>query len=103
MDSALIITGQRQVSEPRLVEVCASFSYKLNMDTLIGPGTYESRDFFCSQKMQCPSEERAQTYRDLYDFCRASVMQSVREYSAEVKALLKARNEVQRKQAQRSA
>lgn len=58
----------------RYVEVARSFSYKLNM------GNYESRDFFCSQKAECYEKDAPELSEKLYQFCKAQVLASVREY-----------------------
>lgn len=60
----------------RLCEIARSFSYKLNA------GNYESRDFFCSQKVECPIEEAEATSERLYAFCRAQVMRAVKEFES---------------------
>jgi len=60
------------------VEICRSFSYKLNT------GQYESRDFFCSQKATCGAEDAEATSNLVYEFCKREVLRSVREYLAEL-------------------
>ena len=60
--------------EIKLVEVCASFSRKLNA------GNYESRDFFCSHKEECKPEDAEATYRRIFHFCRTMVEQEVDNY-----------------------
>lgn len=72
-DRLLIQVPRVAVAGPR-VEITRSFSYKLNV------GNYESRDFFCSQKAECALEDAALTAEALHAFCRAQVMQAVREY-----------------------
>lgn len=62
------------------VEVTRSFSYKLNV------GNYESRDFFCSQKIECDAKEAESLSEQVHTFC----MQQVR---AAVGAYIKARKE----------
>ena len=57
------------------VEICRSFSYKLNI-----LGKYESRDFFCSQKAECWPDEAAALSHALYEFCQEQVFEGVREY-----------------------
>ena len=59
------------------VEICRSFSFKLNV------GNYESRDFFCSEKASCPSDQAEAGSRMLYEFCKSEVMHAVRQYAAE--------------------
>jgi len=75
------ITGA--VPDTRLVEVVRSVAFKLNL------GNYQSMDFFCSQKAQCPADEVDQVSADLYDWCYDQVMDAVKD--------------VQRKQAAKAA
>jgi hypothetical protein len=56
-----------------MVEVVRSVAFKLNL------GNYQSMDFFCSQKAQCPADEVDQVSADLYDWCYDQVMESVRD------------------------
>ena len=62
-----------------MVEVTRSFSYKMNM------GNYETRDFFCSQKKECPEPEAEATAKQLMDFCKKMVLRDIQEASAEKK------------------
>ena len=68
----------RGIRRDRKVEVCRSFSYKLNA------GNYESRDFFASQKSECAIEDAAEVSVALYQFCKSQVLQAVREYRADI-------------------
>ena len=61
----------------KLVEVCRSFSYKLNM------GNYESRDFFCSQKTTVPEKNAEKASEALYEFVKSEVIKSVNNYKVE--------------------
>lgn len=63
----------------KLVEIARSFSFKLNV------GNYESRDFFCSQKAECPPQDAEKTSEALYSFCRSEVLKSVNDYIASLK------------------
>lgn len=65
----------------QLVEVCRSFSFKLNV------GNFESRDFFCSQKAEVPEDEVEETSRKLHHFCKMEVIKSVNQYLKEQKEL----------------
>ena len=65
------------MKKEKLVEVCRSFSYKLNV------GNYESRDFFCSQKAEVPEIEAVETSEALYQFCKNEVIKSVNSYKYE--------------------
>lgn len=64
---------KKRVKDP-LVEIARSFSYKLNV------GNYESRDFFCSQKVECPMSKSEEMSEKLYLFCRGQVLKEVQEY-----------------------
>jgi hypothetical protein len=61
-------------------EICRSFSYRLNA------GNYESRDFFASQKAECPIEDAPAVSQMLYEFCKAEVLSSVRNYLRDMEA-----------------
>jgi len=63
----------------QLIEVCRSFSYKLNA------GHYETRDFFCSQKAEVSEEEAEKTSEKLYEFCKSEVIKSVNSYLEEMR------------------
>lgn len=72
-DDALIIGRPQVLTGPRC-EIVRSFSFKLNM------GNFESRDFFCSQKAECAIADAAAVSEQVYQFCKAQVLKSVREY-----------------------
>ena len=74
-DGAVLIGSPVKVSR---VEICRSFSYRLNV------GNYESRDFFASQKSECAIEDAGDVSTALYQFCKSQVLQSVREYQADI-------------------
>jgi hypothetical protein len=59
------------------VEIVRSFSYKLNV------GSYESRDFFCSQKTTCDADDAEAISELVYQFCKTQVLKSVVQYKAE--------------------
>lgn len=59
-----------------LVEVCRSFSYKLNLQNHGGPA-YESMDFFASRKIQCMQFEVAWMSQTIHAECMAEVRESV--------------------------
>jgi hypothetical protein len=65
--------------EPQ-IEIARSFSFKKNL------GTYESADFFCSEKTQCKPDEAEETSDKLYDFCKAEVKKALREFEKELAA-----------------
>ncbi len=76
-DGAIIIALPADRPKPSgLVEVVRSVSFKLNL------GGYQSMDFFCSQKAQCEASESDEVSADLYDWCYAQVMESVRDVQA---------------------
>lgn len=63
--------------QPRItgkVEVARSFSYKLNV------GNYESRDFFCSQKIECDATEAEALSEQVHEFCLKQVRMAVGAY-----------------------
>jgi hypothetical protein len=61
-----------------MTDISRSFSYKLNV------GNYESRDFFCAQKVECRIEDAEDISDRLYQFCRSQVMRAVNDYMAVV-------------------
>lgn len=63
--------------EEKLTEIARSFTYKLNV------GNYETRDFFCSQKLEIPLEKAEKASEELFEFCKAEVMKNVAEWQAE--------------------
>jgi len=65
---------KKNKKEQTPVEICASFSYKLNL------GNYQTADFFCSQKAETLSSKAVKTYEALHDFCREMVIKSVNKY-----------------------
>ena len=65
------------------VEVCRSFSYKLNLQNH-GGLPYESADFFASRKMECNSEDAAWVSQQIYEECVAEVRQAVAGLIAEM-------------------
>lgn len=94
MSEGLIIGGSRngrlvrtvQVEQAIVdrVEIARSFSYKLNCASH-GGAQYESRDFFCSQKAECLVADAPEVSSALYHFCKAQVLESVRDYIADMK------------------
>ena len=79
--SDIPIIGERIHRTPDpTVEVARSFSWKLNV------GNYESRDFFCSQKAECPASEAAEVSERLHAFCKSQVIKALNQYLKEVEA-----------------
>ncbi len=63
--------------EIKLVEICRSFTFKLNT------GNYQSCDFFASQKAEVPEKDAVKTSEALYEFCKSEVIASVNAYKLE--------------------
>jgi len=80
MSGADLILKPRPVTR---VEIVRSFSYKLNVAAYGGP-QYESRDFFCSEKAECSIQDADEVSFALYQFCKHQVLQSVKEYIADM-------------------
>ncbi len=78
-----IVKANRYKPNPsKFVQVARSFSYKLNM----GSGTFESRDFFCSQTAECLASEVDKVSEAVHQFCKREVLRDVAAYKAELKA-----------------
>lgn len=69
-----------------MVEVCRSFSYKLNI-----PGAFESRDFFCSQKGECELSKADAVSEAMHEWCKAQVIRDVNKF-LEVKTRAESEN-----------
>lgn len=67
------------------VEVTRSFGAKVSL----GAQSYESRDFFCSAKALCDPKDRSAIAKELYQFCKAEVYDSIRQYKAKERARFK--------------
>lgn len=65
------------------VEVCRSFSYKLNLQNHGGPA-YESADFFASRKMQCSADVAPMVSEEIFEECVAEVRGAVAAHIAEM-------------------
>lgn len=63
-----------QSNERHLIGITRSFSYKLNL------GNYESADFFCSQRAECPPDLAEEVSRDLDQFCQDEVREAIRNF-----------------------
>ena len=77
--SDIPIIGQRTAAQPQTVEVCRSFSRKLNLANY-GGQQYESADFFASRKVECSTDDAARVSAQLYDECVAEVRESMAAY-----------------------
>ena len=62
--------------ETRLIGITRSFSMKLNL------GNYESADFFASERAECSPEMAEEVSRDLDEFCKDQVLESIRDFKA---------------------
>ncbi len=58
------------------IEVARSFSFKLNC------GNYQTADFFCSAKQECPEDQAEALSARLYAFARKEVLKSIAEFKA---------------------
>lgn len=58
-------------------EITRAFTYKLNV------GNYESRDFYCCQKVECLWEDSEEVADRLYAFCKRQVLLAVAEWKQE--------------------
>lgn len=75
------------IGKPRdqqTVEVCRSFSYKLNLGNCGGP-QYESADFFASRKIQCAAEDAEWVSQQIYEECVAEVRTAVANFKVELR------------------
>lgn len=75
-DKYLLSVPAQAASAPVMTEITRSFTYRLNV------GNYESRDFFCSQKAQCPLADAETVSDQLYQFCKSQVLKAVKDYTA---------------------
>jgi hypothetical protein len=73
-----LIIGKPEPS--RKVEVCRSFSYKLNLKNADGSPTYEAADFFASRKMECALEDAEWISQQIFEECVAEVRESIRVF-----------------------
>ncbi len=62
------------------VEISRSYTHKKNV------GNYESRDFFCAQRVECAAEDADAIGELVYQWCKRSVLRSVAEYETEAQA-----------------
>lgn len=72
-------------AEPgKRVEICRSFSYKMNLANYGGP-QYESVDLFASRKMECAAEAADWISQQIFEECVAEVRAGVAAVAAEIK------------------
>ena len=67
-----------------MTKIIRSFSYKLNT------GNYTTRDFFCSQEVDCEEENKTQVSEAVYQWCKEEVIKSVNSYLKELAEAKKA-------------
>ncbi len=60
----------------KTIEVCRSFSQKVNL------GNYETCDFFCSAKAEVAEKDFETTSAELFERCYNEVMGSILEFKA---------------------
>lgn len=68
------------------IEICRSFSFKINSGHYDPAKQYESQDFFCSQKVHCLPEEMEDASQAAYAFCKRQVLVAANEAIAELRA-----------------
>lgn len=78
-DEALIIQPRAEQPDKR-VEICRSFSYRLNI------GNYQHADFFSSIKQECAAEDAEETSAAAYDFCEREVRKAIKDFSKKMAA-----------------
>ena len=89
--SSIPIIGQ--LPQPaRTIEVCRSFSYKLNHELYGGP-RYENSDYFASRKSTVPLGDDAAESERIYQECRAEVMLAVAQTIGRLRARYAKREE----------
>ena len=86
-----ILTGPPQPTDIT-VEVCRSFSYKLNLANAGGPA-YESADFFASRKQQCDVTDSARVSEEIYQECVAEVRDAVSRFRANLTQKMEAQKQ----------
>ena len=77
--------GKVDPGSAQITELARSFSYKLNLGRYDPSRQYESMDFFCSQKAECTFDDAAAVSAALHKFCKAQVIEAVREAIREIK------------------
>ncbi len=83
MSGDIPILGQRR-DQPETVEVCRSFSRKLNLSNY-GGQQYESADFFASRKITCAAEAASWVSQQIFEECVAEVQESMAAYIQDMK------------------
>ncbi len=88
-DNSLPLIG-KPAAQPKLVEVCRSFAYKLNLANHGGP-QYESADFFASRKIKCAEEDAQWVSQQIFEECVQEVRESVAAFKATMQAKMQRR------------
>jgi hypothetical protein len=86
--------------EQKQVEICRSFSYKLNLANHGGP-QYESADFFCSRKLACKEDDAPAVSESLFEDCVTEIQTAVKGFVRNMQQ--KRADQVERATAQRAA
>ena len=85
-DSGIPIIGAPPKQQPaQTVEVCRSFSRKINLQ-VYGGNAYESADFFASRKMECSAEDAGWVSQQIYEECVEEVREAMRLYIEDMKS-----------------
>lgn len=64
--------------EQKQVEICRSFSYKLNLSKF--GRDYESADFFCSRKLSCGEEDAKAMSALIFEECVEEIRESMQAF-----------------------
>lgn len=82
-DNDIPIIGAKPAGDEPMVEVCRSFSYKLNLENHGGP-RFENADFFASRKIQCAQSAVKWVSQEIFEECVLEVRQAVAAFKAEM-------------------
>ena len=96
-ESDIPIIG-RSAEPEQTIEVCRSFSYKLNLANH-GGAQYESADFFASRKIACAYEDRDWVSQQIFEEAVAEVREAVRLFIQDMQAKKGARIAEQQRRA----
>ena len=91
MNDKPLLIGTPSVKRER-EEVCRSFAFHLNCEGHGGP-RFESRDFFCSRKVECFSEDFEMVAEGLFESCEREVMNDVNKYLRKMQPIWAQRQE----------
>ncbi len=85
------LTIHGRADAERVVEVCRSFSRKINLEHY-GGKSYESADFFASRKTQASSDDHERVWLQLFEQCVGEIHESMLWYVHEMRARRAAAN-----------